>query len=68
MNAARWLVNRLHVSTSERAVVRFLRSKIAQPDRTNPEKKRERKKFYRAGLTAHRENRELYISVTKGQI
>ncbi len=57
----RWLVDRMHVSTSDIGVVR----EIARRARKMP--KPMRKEAYRQALTIHHENQELYRYVVRGR-
>jgi hypothetical protein len=61
-----FLVDRLHASTPDSQVVRFVRSRLAKSVRRGRGAKPVRKRAYRAALKAHHENRDLYIAVTGG--
>ena len=59
----------VHVMEPDIAVVRAARERIHVRHRNSPEKKKERKIFYREMLKYHEEERELFLysySVTKG--
>lgn len=58
----RQIVDRLHVSATEREVLRYVRSRLADPRNTPREWKRE---TYRAALRRHAENRDFYVTVMK---
>lgn len=60
------IVDRLHVSTSNREVIKYVRSRLAPRGRKGLEHKADRKAIYRMALEAHRENRELYRTVMRG--
>lgn len=62
---ARQVVDRLHVGTSRREVVRALRAAIKPAHRrsTDPEVKAARKLLYLAGLRQHEANGGLYDSI-----
>lgn len=69
MNAmARQIVGRLHVFTSDVAVIRACSRAIKRKHRFAPEHKRDRKRFYRMALQAHAANRKLYLQVMGGLI
>jgi hypothetical protein len=54
------LVNRLHVGSSDREVIRYIRSKLSDKGRS-PEAREQRREFYREALAKHHENREDYL-------
>lgn len=58
----RWLVGRLHVGTSDIAVVREFRNRMTAPKWS----KALRKEVYRVALQEHDENRGLYRDVMRG--
>jgi len=63
-----WLIGRLHVSTTDREVIRFVRSKIRAEIRRDPAKREVRKQIYRDALDAHHRNQKLYRSVMRGGV
>ena len=65
---AEQIVNRLHVSTTRREVLRELRDKMSPNMRTAPEWRTNRRIAYKAGLRQHEINRDLYARVVTGQI
>jgi hypothetical protein len=63
MSIAADIVGRLHVGTSDREVIRVLRSKIGSEHRTGRHKRSARHSFYREGLAAHHGNRNFFDSL-----
>lgn len=61
VGAIRWLVSRLHVGTSNIAVVREFRNRMTAPEWN----KALRKEAYRVALQEHDENRRLYRDVMR---
>ena len=57
---ARMIVGRLHVSASNREVLRYARSRLTNPRQASMEDKKE---YYRICLKEHNENRALYNEV-----
>lgn len=68
MNHIKWLVNRLHVSTSDRAVIREIRNHIKPEYRSARTNRRVRHGFYREALETHHNNQGLYQLVTRGHL
>ena len=60
----RQIVDRLHVSTPARQVIKDVRSRINKEDRLDVTKRALRKGVYRLALGHHTRNREEYTSVT----
>ena len=54
------IAGRLHVSARPSAVIRAANRALHRTVRRGPTKRAERKRFYRACLTAHEENRALF--------
>jgi hypothetical protein len=61
------IVDRLHVGTSNRQVIRAIWLKLKPASRTRKVRK-ERHRAYRAALQRHAKNRELYVAVVSGNI
>lgn len=61
-----FIVDRLHVSTSDMDVLRTVRKRLDRKVRRDPSKRRLRKWAYREALKRHKANRELYNVVTRG--
>jgi hypothetical protein len=68
MGVVAWKVGQLHVSASNREVIREIRAMVQGPDRTSFEKKGARKELYREALKEHHDNQRLYHSVMTGRI
>lgn len=60
-----WLVSRMHVGDSSRAVIRMLHIRMANNHQWT---KRRRKVVYRHALKCHERNRQLYRKVTRGML
>jgi hypothetical protein len=58
-------IDRLHVSASQRDVLRACWKKLRKSAR-KPERRGERRKFYAAACRQHRENGNLYSFVMRG--
>lgn len=58
------IADRLHVSASDRSVIRAVRSRIKKKDRRDPAKRWDRRLAYRIALKRHAENRSMYAYVT----
>lgn len=66
MSIVRNIVGRLHVSASDRDVIRAVSRSIMRAYRFEPELSAERKRCYREALRCHAENRKLYRYVMSG--
>jgi hypothetical protein len=67
MSAVSWLVDRMHVGTSDTQVVREFARRMR--DRKGWKVgKAERKLIYREALQAHHHNRQLYRDVMRGNL
>lgn len=67
-----WIVNqivdRLHVSTSNLGVIRYMRSRLKKPIPLGGKRWRLRKRYYREALKRHAANRRLYGLVMSGRV
>jgi len=63
MSIAAQIVGSLHVGTSDRQVIKVLRSKIGIEHRTGRHKRSARHSFYREGLMHHHDNRSFFDSL-----
>jgi hypothetical protein len=63
MSVGHFIADRLHVSATNREVIRTARNVLARQHRTGPDYRDKRHELYRLALEAHRENRELYRAV-----
>lgn len=59
------IVDRLHVSTSNLGVLRYVRSRLSERGKSR-EQRAARRKIYRAALKRHAENIGLYVFVMRG--
>jgi hypothetical protein len=66
MEVVRWLTNRLHVSLSDREVVREFYKRYNHL--RGREHRATRHKCYRHALECHHENQELFRKVAKGDL
>jgi len=68
--AIEFLVDRLHVSTSDRSVVREFRNRIKRgnPQGLSFENRSDRKEIYTLALSRHSLNRKMYGAVMGGRI
>ena len=60
MSIAGQIVGNLHVGTSDRQVIKVLRSKIKPEHRTGRHKRSARHSYYREGLMHHHDNRAFF--------
>lgn len=60
----RHIVGRMHVYSSNREVIKDLRSRFADPDQWTKER---RKAAYRYAIEVHGDNRDLYVWVMGGR-
>ena len=67
VGAIEWLVDRLHVAESNRAVVREIWDRLSLSSRGDPAQRGERRRAYRCALKRHQENRALYRDVVSGR-
>jgi hypothetical protein len=63
-----FIVDHLHVSASDRRVIREAWDMLRPEVRRDPAARERRRAFYRAALAAHRENRALYRAVVSGRL
>lgn len=61
------IVDRQHVSTSSRGIIRAIRKALIKKVRSSQQLREWRHKQYRDGLKRHAENRSLYGAVTSGR-
>jgi hypothetical protein len=66
MSIVNQVVDRLHVSASERDVAFALNKVLKKKHRTDPRLFWERVKLYRAGIERHKTNQELFYWIAKG--
>jgi hypothetical protein len=66
MSEIDWLVNRLHVGTSNRQVIREFWRRIPAPARHDRTYRHDRHAIYRRALQTHHANQELYGFVMRG--
>jgi hypothetical protein len=59
------IVDRLHVSESNLAVLRYVRSRLSERGRSR-EQRTARRRIYRAALKRHKANVSLYVYVMRG--
>lgn len=59
------IVGRLHVSSTNLEVLRYVRSRLSEEGRA-PSNWPKRKAIYREALECHKRNRELYVMVMSG--
>jgi hypothetical protein len=65
MSIVNQIVDRLHVGDSDRAVVRYVRSRLTKKAR-RPAFRAERKKAYRMAIARHHRNQDLFLAVCRG--
>jgi hypothetical protein len=64
----RMMVGELHVSASNRDVIRLIRSKLNRDTRTGRARRKMRHAYYRQALRQHEINAKLYVRVMSGAI
>jgi hypothetical protein len=64
MRAVEWLVDRMHVGTSDVTVVRDMARRMAGKGYS----REQRKEVYREALNHHRRNQQLYRDVMRGNL
>ena len=68
MNMIRHYVDNLHVSTSNRVILRELYNRmVAHPENMTLSKKQDRRTVYRYALQVHAANRRMYSDVVNGR-
>lgn len=70
MGTVHFLVDRMHVSVTDRAIVKDFRNRIKQGDPVNMNRanRNNRKAIYREALKRHHGNQGLYRKVVSGRI